>query len=174
MNSQFGERTPEQRLDLRSLALVLNADGHLSDADCKRLGKTAIGAVHPLVYISEQKLADPSRDGRLLDMDALLAWLGGRTGQAVYDIDPLKINVGEVSEVMSQAFAERHHILAVEVNPDEVVIASAEPYLRAWESNLQHTLRKPIRRVLADPRAIVRHSAEFYTMAGSVRSARPF
>ena len=89
----------------------------------------------------------------------------------MYEIDPLKINVGAISEVMSKAFAERHHILAVEVNPDEVLIASAEPYIRGWESNLQHTLRKPIRRVIADPRAIARHSAEFYTMAGSVRGA---
>jgi len=73
---------------------------------------------------------------------------------------------------MSQAFAERHRILAVEVLDDEVLIASGEPYIRTWESNLEHVLRKPIRRVLADPRAIARHTAEFYTMAGSVRSAR--
>ena len=90
----------------------------------------------------------------------------------MYQIDPLKINVTAVSDVMSQAFAERHRILAVEVNDDEVVIASGEPYIRSWESNLEHVLRKPIRRVLADPRAIARHTAEFYTMAGSVRGAR--
>ncbi len=73
---------------------------------------------------------------------------------------------------MSQAFAERHRILAVEVNSEEVAIATAEPYIRAWESNLEHVLRKPIRRVLADPRDIARHTAEFYTMASSVRGAK--
>jgi general secretion pathway protein E len=105
-------------------------------------------------------------------MAALLAWLSQRTGQAVYDIDPLKINVGAVAEVMSREFARRHRILAVEVNADDVVIASAEPWIHGWERNLEHVLRKPIRRVLADPRDITRHTAEFYSMARSVRGAR--
>ena len=87
-------------------------------------------------------------------------------------IDPLKINVTAVAEVMSKAFAERHRILAVEVTDDEVVIASCEPYVQSWESNLEHVLRKRVRRVLTDPRAIARHTAEFYTMAGSVNRAR--
>jgi general secretion pathway protein E len=90
----------------------------------------------------------------------------------VVEIDPLKINVAAVAEVMSRAFAERHRILAVEVDDDEVVIASAEPYQRAWQENLEHVVRKRIRRVLADPRDIMRYTAEFYTMAGSVRGAR--
>jgi general secretion pathway protein E len=166
-----GARRTEHSLHLPSLAKILHEDGRLSDEDLARVSKTAIGAVHPLVYLAEQNFADPSRPGLRLDMDQLLAWLAEQVEQQVYEIDPLKINVAAISEVMSKAFAERHHILAVEVNPDEVLIASAEPYIRGWESNLQHTLRKPIRRVIADPRAIARHSAEFYTMAGSVRGA---
>ena len=84
-------------------------------------------------------------------MDTLLAWLGEKSGQQVYQIDPLKINVTAVAEVMSRAFAERHRILAVEVTSGEVVIASPEPYLRGWESNLEHVSRKRVRRVLTDP-----------------------
>jgi hypothetical protein len=65
----------------------------------------------------------------------------------VVEIDPLKINVAAVSEVMSRAFAERHRHIAVEVTRrrPEVVIASAEPYQRAWQGNLEHVLRKRIR-----------------------------
>jgi general secretion pathway protein E len=105
-------------------------------------------------------------------MARLLRWLGERCEQPVVEIDPLKINVAAVAEVMSRAFAERHHILAVDVSDDEVVIASAEPYQRTWQSNLEHVLRRNIRRVLADPRDLQRYIAEFYTMAGSVRGAR--
>jgi general secretion pathway protein E len=105
-------------------------------------------------------------------MPRLLLWLSERVGQAVFRIDPLKINVTAVADVMSRAFAERHRILAVEVNDEAVVIASAEPYIRGWERNLEHVLRKPIRRVLVDPRDLARHTAEFYSMAGSVRGAR--
>jgi len=172
MATNFGEQLMEHRLSLSTLARELHEDGRLSTAEFDRVGKSSLVKVHPLVFLAEQKLPDAAAPGRMLDMDALLAWLGDRAGQAVYQIDPLKIDVTAVSEVMSQAFAERHRILAVEVLDDEVLIASGEPYIRAWEANLEHVLRKPIRRVLADPRAIARHTAEFYTMAGSVRSAR--
>jgi len=172
MSTNFGEQLMEHRLSLSGLARDLNDDGRLSDADLARVGKSSGLKVHPLVFLAEQKLTDPAKPGKLLEMDSLLLWLGEKVGQGVYQIDPLKINVTAVAEVMSRAFAERHRILAVEVNEEEVVIASGEPYIRSWESNLEHVLRKPIRRVLADPRAIARHTAEFYTMAGSVRGAR--
>jgi len=172
MTSQPGQQFREHRLDLASLARDLHADGRLSAADLARIGKSTLVKVHPLVFLAELKVADATRPGSALDMDSLLAWLGDRTGQPPYQIDPLKINVTAVAEVMSRAFAERHRILAVEVTAQEVVVASAEPYVRVWETNLEHVLRKRIRRVLADPRAIARHTAEFYTMAGSVRGAR--
>ena len=162
----------EQRLNLGTLAHQLHAAGRLGEEDLKRVVRNSLVKVHPLIYLAEQALADQANPGRVLDMDALLAWLSGQTGQAVYEIDPLKINVTAIAEVMSQAFAERHRILAVEVNGDEVVIASAEPLIHAWETNLEHTTRKRVRRVLADPRSIARHTAEFYTMASSVRGAR--
>ena len=172
MASNFGEQLMEHRLDLVTLARELNADGRLSVADTARVVKTAVVRVHPLVFLAEQKLADTAHPGHTFDMDSLLAWLGEKVDQAVYQIDPLKINVTAVAEVMSRAFAERHRILAVEVNDKEVVIASSEPYIKSWESNLEHVLRKRVRRVLTDPRLIARHTAEFYTMAGSVNRAR--
>jgi general secretion pathway protein E len=172
MATNFGEQLMEQRLELIGLARDLHADGRISATDMARVVKTTVVRVHPLVFLAEQKLGDAAVPGKLLDMDDLLAWLGGRVDQAVYEIDPLKINVTAIAEVMSRAFAERHRILAVEVTDKDVVIASAEPFLKAWESNLEHVLRKRVRRVLTDPRAIARHTAEFYTMAGSVNRAR--
>jgi hypothetical protein len=50
----------------------------------------------------------------------LTTWLADKAGQAVFHIDPLKINAGVVTAVMSYAFAERHGILAVQVLKDEV------------------------------------------------------
>jgi general secretion pathway protein E len=172
MPTNFGEQLMEQPLTLSSLALDLSADGRLSGRDVERVRNASVGTVHPMVYLAEQKLQDTSLPGKTLDIEALLVWLGNKSGQAVYDIDPLKINLGAITEVMSRAFAQRHRILAVEVAENEVVIASCDPYIRAWEANLEHVLRKSIRRVLADPREISRHTAEFYTMAGSVRGAR--
>jgi general secretion pathway protein E len=172
MTSKFGEQLLEHRLSLTTLVQDLNADGCLADADLVRIGLSSRLKVHPLVFLAEQQLLDAANAGKYLTMERLLAWLGNRVGQQVYRIDPLKINVTAVADVMSRAFAERHRILAVEVHGDEVVIASAEPYIHSWESNLEHVLRKRIRRVLADPREIDRHTNEFYSMAGSVRGAR--
>ena len=172
MPTNFGEQLMEQPLTLSSLALDLSADGRLSDRDLQRMRNASVGSIHPMVYLAEQKFQDTSRPGKTLDIETLLVWLGNKSGQAVYDIDPLKINLGAITEVMSRAFAQRHRILAVEVAESEVVIASCDPDIRAWEANLEHVLRKSIRRVLADPREISRHTAEFYTMAGSVRGAR--
>ncbi|MEM1153727.1 MAG: GspE/PulE family protein [Pseudomonadota bacterium] len=171
MATTFGQQLTEQRLDLASLAHDLHQDGRLSDRDFARVVKTPLVRVHPFVSLAEQKLGDAANPGKQLDMGSLLAWLSAKVKQAVYEIDPLKINVTAVAEVMSQAFAERHRILAVEVTGAEVVIASCEPYVRSWESNLEHVLRKRVRRVLTDPRVIARHTSEFYTMAGSVNRA---
>ena len=172
MATNFGEQLMEHRLSLSTLARDLHSEGRLSDRDFARVMAAQAVKVHPLVYLAEQKIEDAANPGRMLDMDGLLAWLGARVEQPVYQIDPLKINVTAVAEVMSRAFAERHRILAVEVSAEEVVVASGEPFVRSWESNLEHVLRKRVRRVLTDPRAIARHTAEFYTMAGSVRGAR--
>ena len=161
----------ERLLSLRELLDGLMRDGRISAGDMRRLQNLSPGAVHPLVFLAEQKLADMGNAGAQLDMPELLTWLSERCGQAVVEVDPLKINVAEVSEVMSRAFAERHKILAVGVDKEEVVIASAEPYQRAWQANLEHVVRKRIRRVLTDPRDLTRFTAEFYTMAGSVRGA---
>jgi general secretion pathway protein E len=172
MTSKFSEQLLEHRLNLTTLAQDLHADGYLADADLVRISLSSRLKGHPLVYLAEQQLPDQTIPGNFLTIERLLRWLGDRTGQDFYRIDPLKINVTAVADVMSRAFAERHRILAVEVNSHEVVIASAEPYIRSWESNLEHVLRKPIRRVLADPREIDRLTSEFYSMAGSVRGAR--
>ncbi len=172
MATNQGLHAGEQKLELGSLARQLHADGRIADTDLALVLKQARVAVHPLVALAELNFPDRANPGSNLDMDALLAWLGERCGQAPYEIDPLKINVGAVAEVMSRAFAERHRILAVELREREVLVASAEPWIRGWEGNLEHVLRKRVVRVLADPRDITRHTAEFYTMAGSVLGAR--
>jgi len=159
------------KLRLDELLARLSADGRLQEPALRRVRGMQTGAIHPLVFLAEQKLPDAANPGATLDMDALLQWLSQRTGLAVYTIDPLKINVSRITEVMSRPFAERHRILAVEVRAEEVLIATAEPYESAWQANVEHVARRPIRRVLADPRDILRYTTEFYTMARSVRGA---
>ncbi|MFT5482538.1 MAG: general secretion pathway protein E [Halieaceae bacterium] len=176
MTATFESVAGEHKLSLRDLITLLLEAGVMSARDSRKLEKVANGAgltnIHPLTYLSEQKLGDDRSPGSTITMDVLLGVLAAATNQQLYRVDPLKVNVGAVADVMSLAFAQRHKILAVEVNEDEVVITSAEPYITVWESNLEHVLRKPIRRVLTDPREIDHYTTEFYTMARSVRGAR--
>ena len=163
---------PEARLDVVSLAEGLTRAGRLSAKNLVRLKALNQIRVHPLVFLAEQKLADFSAPGEVLDMPALLQFLSEQTGQPVVDIDPLKIDTRAIAEVMSEGFAERHQILAVAVDDQAVTVASAEPGVTLWEKDLEHVTRLPVRRVLADPRDIQRHTKEFYAMARSVQGAR--
>ncbi len=72
---------------------------------------------------------------------------------------------------MSHAFAQRHGILAVAVDAQSVTVASAEPYVTAWEAGLAQVLKRSIKRVVANPQAIQRCIGEFYRLAKSVSGA---
>ncbi len=163
---------PESRIDVPSFAQALYRAGRINDQQLKRLEAYRGTALHPLVYVAELKLPDQQHPQRSLDMSALLEFLSDATGLATMEIDPLKVDVAAVAEVMSQAFAERHGILALEATAEEVVIATTEPWLCRWQRDLEHAVRRPIRRVIADPRHVIRHTNEFYTMARSVQGAR--
>ena len=142
--------TVGQPLDNGELLDALAEDGLVSPADAKRLRYTprarTEGMRHPLEFIAAQKIPDPRSPGRVLDLDALLAWLGDKVGQAPFHIDPLRIDAAAVTAVMSLAFAKRHRILAVESTPTEVVIAVPLVYSNAspgWISGCEPTTPRP-------------------------------
>ena len=126
---------------------------------------------HPLEFLAAQSVDDLSRPGRKLDLDSLTRWLAEYSGQPFYRIDPLKVDVASVTPLMSYAFAQRNKILAVAVSPDEVTVASAQPFVHSWESNLTHVLPRPIKRVVASPADITRYTQEFFRLARSVTGA---
>ncbi len=66
-----------------------------------------------------------------------------------YIIDPLKADVAALTAVMSQEFALRNRILAVEVTADAVLIATDQPSIKKnGLANLEHSLLpKKIQRV---------------------------
>ncbi|TNC82334.1 MAG: type II secretion system protein E [Oleiphilus sp.] len=162
-----------QLLTLQDLVSQLRSEDKLSAEDADKLITTPKGRKqanqHPLETIAQAGLKQP--DETPLDLDFLVNWLGQWSGQTVYNIDPLKIDSLRIAQVMSFAFAQRHQILAVEIKPDAVVIASAQPFNDSWESDLQHVLKKDIIRVVANPEEIRRFTLEFYELAKSVTKA---
>ena len=165
----------EHLLTLRMLLDDLVAAGMLASTDMQRLTSQRRNKIeteqHPLNYIAEQQFENRQRAGHKLSIAALLSWLAECAAQPVRHIDPMKVDVREVTAVMSFAFAKRHQILALEVDDEQVVIASAQPFITAWEEDLAHALKKPIVRVVADPVDIARYSVEFYSLVSSVSGA---
>lgn len=126
---------------------------------------------HVLHYLADLGLDDRLMDGHKLEIETLALALSEQCGQDYYRIDPLKIDVTATTQVMSYAFTKRHHILAVEVTPGTVTIASAEPYIDSWESDLEHVLQKKIIRVVSNPIDLKRLTTEFYSLSRSISQA---
>ena len=167
---------PNHVLDLNEVLAELVKQGRIDQDAAEnciaaRRGDAATVHMHPLEYIATQKLDDRSRPGRKLDLEALTLWLAEWAQQPYLRIDPLKIDVAAITPVMSYAFAQRHKIIAVAVDSASVTIASAQPFVRDWEDNLAHVLRRPIKRVVANPADIQRFTTEFYRLARSVSGA---
>ncbi|OFZ69555.1 MAG: type II secretion system protein E [Betaproteobacteria bacterium RBG_16_58_11] len=166
--------TPSGPLRLKDVLADLLADGHIpKDAgnDLLAAQRSERADQHPLALIHAQKWRSLQPPHAVINMEFLIEWLAGKAGLTAYHIDPLKIDVAAVTEVMSQAYASRYRILPVEVNPNEVVVATAEPYVHDWEEIVQQVARRPIRRVIASPLDLNRYIAEFYSLALSVKQA---
>ncbi|WP_426119689.1 GspE/PulE family protein [Pseudomonas sp. DSP3-2-2] len=173
--SVLASSNQDRWLDLNDLLRDLVAQGFIDQSsaeDALTLRRTAANIqLHPLEFIAAQQLDDLKRPGRKLDLETLSVWLAQQSGQPYMRIDPLKINVAAVTPLMSYAFAQRHKILAVAVDRDSVTIASAQPYVNAWEADLAHVLKLPIKRVVANPVDIQRVAVEFFRLAKSVSGA---
>ena len=161
-------------LDWRRLVDWLCADAVITSEEAHRVTARCAQAEsrqHPLVRLASVAVRRAS-DSRPLDIEALTQWLALRAGLDYLRIDPLKVDVAKVADAMSAAYAERHHILPIQVTATEVVVATAEPYVTDWVAELERQIRRPVRRVLASPLEIQRYVAEFFALAKSVRIAQ--
>ena len=164
----------KKTLLLPDIATQLVADGIISQADSENLVnqiKTSKQlALHPLEMVAEAELKNRITD-QTLTLELLSQWLADWADQPLFYIDPLKMDASAIANTMSFAFAQRHEILAVNITPTQVVVASAQPFVDGWAENLQHVLRKSIKHVVANPVDLKRFTVEFYQLANSVNKA---
>lgn len=162
-------------LDLRDFLEGLLADKRIEQADYDYAVANHRAAEHRdkhiLHYIADLGFDDKLSNGKKLDIESLTRTLSKQCGQEYFRIDPLKVDVANVTLVMDHKFSQRHQILCVEESEHEVIIASAEPYMDSWVSVLEHTSQKNIKRVVANPLDIKRLTTEFYSVSRSIRGA---
>jgi general secretion pathway protein E len=173
MKNAIATPNPTGPLDWRLVLRWLNEDGVISADEARRTEAriaSAHSVQHPLQRLAVVGMARAA-DGHVLDAETLTQWLAQRCGLTYLRIDPLKVEVGKVADVMSAAYAERHKVLPVQVGPAEVVVATAEPFLTDWVGEVERQTRKTVRLVLSSPAEITRYTAEFFALAKSVRAA---
>jgi general secretion pathway protein E len=167
---------PQGRLDWRLLLQWLQDDGLVPASEAARV-RARFGAgdssQHPLLRLGGASLVDAREGskGRALDAEALTEWLAGHLGLPYLRIDPLKVDVGRVADVMSVAYAESRRALPISVALTEVTVATCEPLDNAWVREIEAHTRKRLRLVLANPSDIARYTTEFFTLARSVKAA---
>jgi len=168
-----GKPDPVGPLDWRRLVEWLSEDGVISAAEAQRtIARCAQvqSAQHPLIRLASVSMTRVA-DGKPLDIETIAQWLAGRAGLGYLRIDPLKVDVGKVADTMSAVYAERHKVLPVQVTAAEVVIATSEPFITDWVSEVERQAKRSVRLVVANPTEIARYTAEFFALAKSVKAA---
>ena len=128
---------------------------------------------HPLQWIAHFNLSDQKQPQHRLTLTILCQWLAEKTEIPFYVIDPLKADVAALTNVMSQEFALRNRILAVEVSADTILIGTDQPYLSDWVHNLERSLSpKKIVRVLLNPDQLQRYLIEYYQVSRAVSNSQ--
>ena len=161
-------------LNWRRVVDWLRADGVITVEEAQRTVarcSQAESSQNPLVRLASVAMERAS-DGKPLDIEALTEYLATRVGLGYLRIDPLKVDVGKVADTMSLTYAERHKVLPVLVTAQEVVVATAEPFITDWVAEVERQARRPVRRVLVNPLDIQRYTVEFFALAKSVRNAQ--
>ncbi len=143
---------------------------------------------HPLQIISEFSLKSHQDATQKLDLAWLNKWLAAKANMPVVRVDPLKVDVPQITKIMAFEYARSHYILPIAVleaaaaNIDgtdtsegqygEVVIGTDQPFYSDWHTNIAHILKpKTFRTVYISPAQINRLRQEFYQVTRAIAGA---
>lgn len=187
MIHNFGEQTVMQAqakfanfsftIDVTWCLEQLQKDGRITERD-KLLIQTTHRQKdqlkwHPLQWIASFNLKDQLNVPNTLTLNRLCLWLAEKAEIPLFVIDPLKADVAALTSVMSQEFAARNHILAVEVQADRILIGTDQPFTTEWLNNLERSLApRKIEKVLLSPEQLQRYIVEYYQVSRAVNSSQ--
>jgi len=167
-----------RKLDLQSIFSWLLADGIVTKDKVKTdftqaqgILRNAGAAMHPLTAVAQCKLISSLPPHRLLTLDVLTEWCAAKVGLPFVRIDPLKIDFTKVADVMSAGYAARFNILPIDMTATTLTVATADPSVIEWESEIAKISRRRIEMVLANPLDIGQYISQFFALAKSIRDA---
>ena len=127
--------------------------------------------LHALEIIASRQWVNLLHPEQLLTLDYLTDWLARESGFTRYHFDPLKMDVGSCTSIMSYAYAARFHILPVKVTQNEVIIAVSDPYSNEWLEEIRRIVKQPIELVLANAQELRAYALEFYSISRAMEHA---
>lgn len=128
---------------------------------------------HPLRYITSFGIKHAQDENKPLNTKDLSLWLAAKKNMELIHIDPLKVDVAACTRVMSFEFAKRHSILATEVTPERITIATDQPFYTDWIESLQNVINgRQLKIVVSNPEQINRFRPEFYNVTKAMAGAK--
>jgi general secretion pathway protein E len=165
---------PRGKLNWRDLLSWMREDHLITKEEAQRIFQRCAATTssqHPLVRLASVGVHHRG-DGRLMDMDFFAGWLAKRAKLPYLKIDPLKVDVGRVADVMSITYAERNLALPISIGTSEVTIATCEPFDTFWIPEIERHTGKRVSLVVSSPADILKYTTEFYALARSVKAAQ--
>ena len=163
------------KLSLDFVLQGLQKDGLISTQQVaqleSRISRDTENIEHPLITISEQGWQSASKPPFPLTLERITRWLAEKSAQEYFRIDPLKVDVSKITSVVSQAYANKLKILPVSVSETTLTVATCEPYITNWESELSRIAKLEIKRVVINPKDLNRYLIEFYGLSRSILGA---
>ncbi|OUY06964.1 GspE/PulE family protein [Acinetobacter populi] len=177
MQTQLAGLPQHLKIDLYWCVEQLKLDHKLSEKDANLILTTSRSREqltwHPLQWIAYFSVQDISSPETKLTLNRLCQWLAQKAQIDYFVIDPLKADVSLLTQVMSQEFALRNRILAVEVDAEQVVIGTDQPFSLSWQNDLSNTLKhQKLEIVLLNPEQLTRYLHEYYQVSRAVASAQ--
>ena len=164
-------------LQFAQVAMALLADAMVDAADSERLRFSADtmrndGNIHPLVLLANLKLKAGKGPAGELTLERLTEWLAVRVGMRYLHVDPTRVGVPSVASLVSHAYARRHRILPLAVEPQRLLVATSEPLALDWVGDVRHMARREVELVLVNPLDLHRYTMQFFGVIQSVQGAR--
>ncbi len=168
--------TPNRRLDLDEVLAILQHEGALAEADVKRVRASSRHAgrheIHPLVLLANAKPVHAGDGSTPITLEWLSEWVARHAGLPYLRIDPTKIDVNSVGQVLTAQYATRYRILPIAIDDVTLTVATSEPFDSRWVADIGHLTRREVRRVVANPLDVNRYLMEFFGVTHAVRRAK--
>jgi general secretion pathway protein E len=145
----------DKKLSLQDLIKVLITAHVLKSHEADVLSKK-LGAVkeHPLNLILDQGFKHSTLGDRNYTSDELLGILASQFGVEYQRVDPLKVTLETVGNLLPLAYLDRLSIVPIELNSKEVIFLSSEPFVLSWVDEVTTQLRRKVIVRLGSPRQI--------------------